>query len=418
MKTNVTADAAVRLMLGYPFWSELYYSMGVEEDTTIPTLCTDGRNMWVNPDFWTTLKLDIKISALAHEIAHKMLLHSSRRGARSIIVQSQSGHRITLWNIAADHVVNNLLAENGFTIPDTWIMDKKYQGWSVEAVYSDLEKQLKQPPPQGQGKGEGEGAPGDDEGGSDPQNGQGDGDAPGHGLPGLTDDQAEKRADLKDVQGTPEDIQKYEQEVQQAVHKALMTAKAMGKLPAGVEMAIDAAFEAAEEPWYNHLHRFMQSLSVSEFNWARINKKAAAIHGIFAPHHYSEALGEVVVAIDASGSVYDAASQSNFAAHCNAILSEAKPEKIHLMYFDAKVHRTDEIDRGEIDFNYRPVGGGGTAFEPIFEEIEELGIKPVVVIVLTDLMGSFPDEAPGYPVIWASIERDLTAPFGETIYVE
>jgi hypothetical protein len=38
-------------------------------------------------------------------------------------------------------------------------------------------------------------------------------------------------------------------------------------------------------------------------------------------------------------------------------------------------------------------------------------------IILTDLCGSFPSHGPDYPVVWASTEEDLTAPFGETIHV-
>jgi len=96
MKSNTTQDAAVRLMLKFPFWSELYYTMTIYDDPDCPTLSTDGRNMWVNPTFWAGLTLPLKIAALAHEIGHKMLLHSTRRGSRNPM----------LWNIAADYVVN------------------------------------------------------------------------------------------------------------------------------------------------------------------------------------------------------------------------------------------------------------------------------------------------------------------------
>jgi hypothetical protein len=42
---------------------------------------------------------------------------------------------------------------------------------------------------------------------------------------------------------------------------------------------------------------------------------------------------------------------------------------------------------------------------------------PAVCIILTDLCGSFPAQAPEYPVIWASIEEGIEAPFGEALYV-
>jgi hypothetical protein len=47
---------------------------------------------------------------------------------------------------------------------------------------------------------------------------------------------------------------------------------------------------------------------------------------------------------------------------------------------------------------------------------EEDTEEPAVCIVLTDLAGSFPDEEPTYPVIWASIDPG-EAPFGKTLYL-
>ncbi len=402
-QTNVTADAAVRLMLKFPMISELYYSMAVIEDTTVPTLATDGRSMWVNPGFWKTLSLDLKISALAHEVGHKMLLHCSRRGHR----------HPQLWNIAADYVVNGILKQNGMAIDAGWIQPlDKYIGWSVDAVYSDLMQQLKDNPQPGSGSGSGQGGEGEEQ---DGEGGDGQGDEQdGPGVPQSVKGKAWD--DIKQVTGSPEEIEKYEAEVMTSVNKALMTAKAMGKVPVGMD-DFDDVFRATEEPWFNHLSRFMQALSVSEYNWARTNKRTAAVHGFFSPNVYSEALGEVVVAIDCSGSVYGPAEQAGFAGHVNAILSEAKPSKVHVLYFDSQIQRHEELDPGEMDFRTRPKGGGGTAFEPIWEWVENFGADPVVCIVLTDTYGSFGEE-PEYPVIWASIARDVNVPWGEVIYVE
>lgn len=425
-----TQDAAVRLMLKFPFWSELYYSMGVIEDYDIPTLATNGRLMWVNPDFWKTLSLNLKISAIAHEVAHKMLLHCSRRGHRNPM----------LWNIAADYVVNAMLEENGMEIGKGWIHDMKYAGWSVEAVYSDLEKQAKQQQPQPQ---QGKGEPGDEQGqqaggegeGSSEGGQEGDDDAdggdaqggpatqPGGGadvdVPGVTQEQKDKYGhDIKEVEGTPEQKEQYEQEVQKAVQKAIMTARAMGSMPSGVEQAVEDAYEPAKEPWYNHLHRFMQALSVAEYNWAKTNKKLGAVHGFCAPHHYSESLGEIVLGYDTSGSVCNAADQAQFSAHVQAIFAEAKPQKVHVVYFDAKVQRVNVYEHGDMEFVNKPKGGGGTDFRPVFDYIEDEGIVPAVLIMLTDTYGTFPTVEPEYPVIWASVEAQGNAPWGDVIYVE
>lgn len=456
VKTNVTQDAAVRLMLKFPYWSELYYTMTVYQEDRIPTLCTDGVNMWVNPAFWASLSLEHKVAALAHEVGHKMLLHCSRRGARDPY----------LWNVAADYVVNGILAQNGFSLKDDWLQKDEYIGWSVEAVYSDLESKATKvgKPNYGQGGKDGksemgeEGAPsqpsgeqgdgGADSGDGDtggtgedgaPNNGQsqsgpsegdsgGDGSGSGQGnsvtynVPGVPKSWNDKYRDIKDMQGSKETVDKIEKEVMDAVEKAIMTAKAHGNVPGGME-AYDDLMQPSKEPWYNHLHRYMQSLSMSEYNWARINRRQLVQHQLFTPDHYSEALESVAFAIDCSGSVFGPAEQANFAGHVNAILAEAKPNKTHVLYFDAIIQRHDELDYGCLDFHTRPKGGGGTDFRPIFEKIEEEGVVPEILVILTDCYGSFPEEAPPYPVIWASIIDPeqlggYLPPFGETIFVE
>lgn len=224
------------------------------------------------------------------------------------------------------------------------------------------------------------------------------------------------------MQGAPEDIDKAEKEVLDAVEKAMMTARAHGSAPGGMERFEDL-MKPSKEPWYNHLHRYMQSLSVSEYNWARINRRHLVQHNLFAPANYSEALENAVFAIDCSGSVFDAASQANFSGHVNAILAETKPNKTHVIYFDSRVTRHDELDYGQLEFSTRPVGGGGTDFRPIFQYMEDEGIAPDILVVLTDCYGDFPDEEPPYPTIWASIIDPehlghYTPPFGDIIHVE
>jgi predicted metal-dependent peptidase len=98
-------------------------------------------------------------------------------------------------------------------------------------------------------------------------------------------------------------------------------------------------------------------------------------------------------------------------------LGEAKPIKVHVVYFDTMVHKHVEMDPGEIEFEAQPQGGGGTSFCDLFDWAEREGINPAVAIVLTDMMGSMPTEAPPYPVVWASTEKDYTGPFGDTIYI-
>jgi predicted metal-dependent peptidase len=433
-------------MLYYPFWCELYYTMKIIETLRVPTLATDGRNMFVNPKFWDTLTLDYRVSALAHEVCHKMLHHCTRG----------RGHDPYWANIAMDIVVNTLLAANGFKIHKNWVQpDQKYAGWTYEAVYHDITKDLQQPPPQPQG-GEGttpppqeddgdekqpgggareEGEDGDEEGqegkGSPQEEssdgeGEGEGDPEGEGDGGTgycdrSDIPKKYQGAWKDVKqyiGTPEQVEAFEEKIEQQVQQAIAAAKAMGHAPAGIEAAVVKATRVAEEKWFDHLQRYFQSMRQAEYDWARINRRYAAIHRVVAPVQYTERLGKVVIFVDASGSCWDKMIQSCFASHINAILAEAQPEETHVAYFDTIVHKHVIVDPGNIEFEEAPSGGGGTSIRWMAEWLESEGIEPAVVIVLTDMYIDFPVVEPPCPVIWASITPKLEAPFGETIHVK
>lgn len=369
----ITEKAAVRLTVRFPFWCELFYSMNVIEvhkddplAQQIQTEATDGKNLWVNVEHFGKLKLEEQVQELVHELSHKMFLHATRQGFRDP----------KLWNVAADYAINALMKQQGFPLGSDWLYEAKYDGWLAEKIYADLvdDERKGNPPPQ----------------------------------------MSPKRADLRKPEGTPEQIQQLDQETQAVVDRAIENAKARGDLPAGIEQQTMKAYRAASEPWYNHLHRYMQSLSTSTYNWARLNRRTLRTHGFFSPHHYSEALGDVVLFIDGSGSCFSRAQQAQFAEHVNAIMAEAKPKRVVVYYFDTKTYPPKEYEPGALEIDLVPKGGGGTSFAKIFDQAEADGYCPDVAIVLTDMLGTMPASEPNYPVFWADVLGHVgEAPFGE-----
>lgn len=389
IRTTIAAEAATRITMRYSFWTEIFYSMTVHEATPeqvaggMTTLATDGRNLWICAAHFEPLSRDEQVAEVVHELLHKIWMHCTRRGSRDPY----------MWNVACDYVVNAFMIRNGFKLGPDWLIDMKYDGWLAEAVYADLmKKQQEEQQQSGSGK-------------------------PGGGKPGpqLPDG----RQDIKEPQGaTPEQVTKMEDEIKALVERSIAMAKAMGegRVPVGMEQAAAKAAKPAIEPWYNHLHRYMQSLRQSEYNWARLNRRTLRTHGIFTPLHYSEALGDVALFTDTSGSCFARAQQVRFTSQLNAILAEAKPRRIHQYYFDTKVYPGQVVEAGEIDLRVKPKGGGGTSFVPIFEQLEQDDIVPEVCIILTDLCGLFPKTEPQYPVVWASIDN-RRAPFGDVIHL-
>ncbi len=402
--TQVTSRMAAQLIIHEPFWAEMYYSMFVYElpdgfmAPRVDTLATDGGSLWVNHKYWKWLGEQVKAgvsdygrqlqrSAIGHEIVHKMLNHCTRRGDRDPL----------LWNGAADESDNELLADNGFQLHPQWVQPvAERRGWSVERRYAAMQQKAQEEQQASNGT----------------KNGPGDCDC----VPQSWKDAWQ---DIKEPDGKgPEEIAKAEAATERAIRKALATAKAAGKVPKGIEQAMAFAFAPAEEPWYNHLHRFMQQLCRSEYHWQRFNKRNLVVHGLFSPDFYSEALGPIVIFRDTSGSCYAYQSQKQIMSHVQAIMAEAKPEQLILVDFDASIHHNAVFDRGDEHIDLTPKGGGGTSFTPLFDWVTEQGINPAVVLVITDMYGTFPQRHPDYNVIWVSISEVDTAPFGEVINVK
>jgi predicted metal-dependent peptidase len=377
MSNNIASKAAVRLAMHYPFWAELFYSMKLTEVTPghplekqIQTEATDGKNLWINTTFFGGLSLENQVNELVHELSHKMFIHCSRQGYRDA----------SEWNVACDYAINEMMVKNGFKLGADWLRAPEYEGWLAEAIYADMQKKKKD--------------------GEQPKK------MPGH------------RADIQKPEGTLEEQQQMEQEIQATVDRALQNAKARGDTPKGVEQNVMASFRPVGERWYNTLQRYMQDLRASNYNWARLNRRALRTHGVFAPLHYGEAMGDIVIFIDASGSCFEKQQQARFADHLNAILAEAKPARTIVYYFDTKAYPYTEYETGAFDVELRPVGGGGTDFRGLFKQAEEDGFSPDVALVLTDMMGPMPSEEPAFPVIWADVIGIQSAPFGEYIHVE
>ena len=375
-----TEAAAVRLTINYPFWAELYFSMDVIElhdghplSQQIQTCATDGKKLWVYVPFFSKLKLAEQVTILAHELGHKMFLHPTRCGFRDP----------GMWNVACDYAINSLLTKNGFQFPGVagkdYLLDAKYDGWLAEAIYADLMKQ-----PQAQ-------------------------------------QMPQSLRDLMEPENlSPEERDQMEQAIQAVVERAVANAKARGDVPKGIDQGLLRTYRASNEKWYNHLHRYMQSLASSEYNWTRLNRRTLRTHGFFSPHHMSEALGDVVLFIDGSGSCFTRAQQAHFAEHVNAIMGEAKPRRVVVYYFDTQCYDAQEQEPGALELDLRPKGGGGTSFVDLFTTAEADGYCPDVAIVLTDMEGTFPAQEPPFPVIWADVDggHHGAAPFGEYLEIE
>jgi predicted metal-dependent peptidase len=401
--SELFAKARAALLVGAPFWGVLSLRLAPIEDISIRTMRTDGVSIRFNPAFVLGLSRAVLRTAIAHETMHCAALHHTRRGARDP----------RRWNIACDYAINPLLVEAGFEMPEGALIDPAYAGLSAEDIYAKL--------PHDTGDDQG----GDDQDTNDP-GGMGDraragGDVsdPPAGCDSSDVTSPSGQRDQPDPSGgsqarspvpSPADLTRQEEIWAIAVAQAEATAKAMGHSAGDAARAIREQV-APKIDWRDVLRRYLSAAAKSDYAWTPPNRRYIA-RGLYLPSLRSDTLGPVVVAVDTSGSIDDA-TLAAFAAEITAILDEAAPETIHVVYCDDAVAGTETYQAGDV-IDLTPHGGGGTAFRPVFDWIAGADVEPVCAIYLTDLDGDDFGPVPDYPVLWVSTER-TRAPFGEVI---
>lgn len=444
------ADTAVRFMLRVPYLMNLYYSMTIYEDPSIPTLCVNGVSVWVNPAFWNQLTRDQKLTAIAHEVFHKMLMHPTRRGARDMFV----------WNIAGDFIINDMLVQMNFTPlqnltidgkPWSWCYDPKLVakgGGTTEGVYDEIIREAEQNGQGQEGQGEGEGGEDGDEGegdGEDSNDGgnQSGGTSPGDARRGKKNDpfqraseQAKRRLggfqDIRDFGETPDgDVDEgedgkgvgespadHEQRVRKEIKDAEMQAKMQGTSPAWMERVIGNAFHA-QVKWHEVLEQYLKSLHQSDYSWSRINRRELIKTGCIAPDMWQPSMGPIAIFIDTSGSIGDN-ELGLFLKHLRDVLEQVRPKGIDIFYWDTDLKKHEHFDRCEYEIDtmmLKPVGGGGSVFRGMPRAIDNhCDELPDCALIFTDMYVDFPREMP-VPTVWLSSSHIETAPFGSVLKI-
>lgn len=366
--TNNITKAKASLILDQPFFASLLLSMPMVEDASVKTMATDGETLWYNPEFASGLSLSETVFVLAHETMHCVFQHMCRRGTRN--------HN--KWNIAADYVINEILITDAVgTMPKGGLHNPalvKQGNGTSEGVYALL-------PDSDESKGAG-----DDGGAMDAMKDAGTDEA----------SNAAKQAEMK-----------------VRVIQAANAAKMCGKLSAGLARIVKDVTRNKVD-WKSVLRRFLSERAKVDLSYAKPKRRFMA-DDINLPSLVGEKMGAIAIAVDCSGSVGDAELQA-FSAEIKAIIEDISPSIAHVIYFDSEVVRANSFD-SDSEFKIEAVGGGGTAFSPIFRYVDAQNISPIAMVILTDLQCSDFGESPSYPVLWASTDRN-DAPFGEVLKIK
>lgn len=373
--------ARANLVMGHPFFGTLALRLKIVEDPNIETASCDGTSIYYNPKFVDKMPLSKVQGMIAHEVMHPAFLHHTRRGARNV----------KKWNQACDYSINTILQNAGFDLPEGGCINPAYNGMTAEHIYTLLPDE----PDDNNGSGQNpNGRQGNDPGGD-----------------GGVDDSPNSQNN-----GGSQSQQNHEEaEWKVAVAQAAHVAKQTGHLPGDIERMMEELFEPVL-PWRNILRRFMTEKRNDDFSWKRGNRRFIA-QGLYLPSRLSDdAMGEMVVVIDTSGSIGQK-ELTEFGSEIKGIVDEVRPSKVRVIYCDSRIAHIDEFGPDD-DLQFAAHGGGGTDFRPPFVWLEENQIAPRALVYLTDGNGPFPEQESNFPVMWCINNHDVTPPHGEHLILE
>ena len=335
---------------------------------SVDTAATDGKRIYFNPSFFSSLKKPERIGVLAHEIMHVALMHMIRLGTRDHSVYNQAG----------DYVINDILRNSGYILPEPHLYDAKYHGWSTEEVYDDLIK---------------EGA------GQDKPN----------ILGGDIDYSGGESSEVKgDIATSVQDT------VMKARAQAKMDSNEQGTIPGEVDRLIDELINPVLD-WTQLLARFMDSNAKNDYTWTRPNKRFFPNH--YMPSMYSESIDNVTVTVDTSGSVSDD-MLSEILTEIKSVYDTYQPNNMTIIDCDSSIHHIHHVDDSTDIMSLKFTGGGGTSFIPPLDYCKEHGTN--VLLYFTDLYAEriCPDDGYEFDTLWICYSNHEPQEYGETIYYE
>lgn len=134
---------------------------------------------------------------------------------------------------------------------------------------------------------------------------------------------------------------------------------------------------------------------------------------VIVPGRYSESIGNLVVALDTSGSMTEDEIRE-VAGEIRGMVPST--QDITLIVADSVIQQVIPLeDLEEVLASGMFRGGGGTDHVCVFEYIARHHLNPRIFIGLSDLCSCFPEKKPPYPVLWLVPEIHADPPWGKVI---
>ena len=361
---------------------------GIKDDC--PTAYTNGRDDYYGRAFVDGLADSEFRFLILHETYHKLFKHLT---TWDHLYKDDA----QLANMACDYVINLMIADENrdlFAVMpkdaegnDIGLLDEKFRNMDTAQVYKILKQDQEENG--GGGEGEGEGA-GLDE----------------HDWEGAQEMDADEQRELA-------------QEIDQAIRQGALTA---GKVGSGGNRAIDQLLQP-EVNWREVLREFITETcrGNDDSTWRQPSRRHLAM-GMLRPSGITERVGELVIAIDTSGSIGQH-ELTKCLSEIKGVCDMVKPESVRILYWDTEVcseevYGATGTPLEQLTQTTKPAGGGGTRVQCVPDYIQEKNINAQAVIVLTDgyLGGHW--GAWSTPLLWGILDNKSARPtIGKTLHI-
>jgi predicted metal-dependent peptidase len=359
------------------------------------TAYTNGVDKRYSKPFLETINCEPKLRGLVlHENLHVALKQIPR--GKDMFKEDAK-----IANMAADFVVNDIIAnikgtvsggsESIVALPEGALYDPFFHNWNMREVYNYIRKEN---PQRSKPKGSSSGSGNDD---ADDGQGVGDGEQDSNPSEGGNQNKIKANGKEYDMGGdgfdehdwenfkdlTHEEAKELSDKIDKALREGGMLAGRMGgKIPRQIGDLLEPKID-----WRDALREFVSSAmrGKDEFTWRRMNKRHMA-NDIYLPSMENETIGEVIVAIDTSGSI-GSEELTEFATELASICDLVQPEAVRVLWWDTMVHGEQVFKPDQyqsIGSLLKPLGGGGTHVSSVAKYINEKKLTAECVIVFTD----------------------------------
>lgn len=344
----------------FAFIGSMLYKLAIKPTEEIASIYLDGSKSTINinPEWFVNLSPEHASSMLAHEVLHYTLQHDLRRGHKEP----------SAYQKACDEVVNNLLMDFGFKLPEDISVNRQYQDKSVDYVYKHVLSET-----------------------------------PDHkDLPDEPDDDNTRERNNNIIQANMADI----------------ASGSKGITDSGsVFQELFKEITSGSINWKLILMEHFNELSQGDKSYHDLDRRNLVL-GLFEPVDESIAtVKRVAIALDVSGSL--SRNQIKiFLKEIKAIAESLNPEIISVCTFNHSIVDIIEFKQGDDLSTVNIKISGGTDLLPVFKHYNQPNNEPEFLIVFSDLeVYDFPKETK-YHTTWVCLDNnEATVPFGKLLHI-